>query len=164
MTSTPGTFSSQLRGWRLERGLTQALLAQKASVPQPNLCNLEMGKADPSLATLRRLAEALNLSVGRLVDEAPPVVDLGRHGLDALVRASLGIASKERAPEALVRQLRSVFVNRNRVLGGTRGGVGIEDKARTERRLRAELGRSQWQEVVRRSEKLAGSLCGAHAT
>ena len=35
------------------------------------LSNVETGKADPSLSTLRRLADALGVSVSELVKEPP---------------------------------------------------------------------------------------------
>ena len=37
---------------------------------QTYLCNVETGKADPSLSTLKRLAEALGVTVSELVKEA----------------------------------------------------------------------------------------------
>jgi transcriptional regulator with XRE-family HTH domain len=39
---------------------------------QTYLCNVETGKADPSLSTLKRLAEALGVTVSELVKEPKP--------------------------------------------------------------------------------------------
>ncbi|GAB3818249.1 helix-turn-helix domain-containing protein [Micromonospora zhanjiangensis] len=45
---------------RLELGLTQAELAQRAGMTQPQLSRLESGGATPTLPLLARLATALN--------------------------------------------------------------------------------------------------------
>jgi transcriptional regulator with XRE-family HTH domain len=47
---------------RKHRGLSQRRLAQKAKMSYTYLSNLEKGKADPSLSTIKRLAKALNIS------------------------------------------------------------------------------------------------------
>jgi len=59
----------KLRAIRKQRGLSQRALAGKARMSQRFLCNIENGLADPSLSTLRRLAKALGVTVGALVDE-----------------------------------------------------------------------------------------------
>ena len=46
-------------------------MAEKAGVGAVLVARLELGQTDPRLTTLRRLAEALNLTVGELVDGAP---------------------------------------------------------------------------------------------
>jgi transcriptional regulator with XRE-family HTH domain len=54
---------------RALRGLTQAALAQRAKVSQAFIAQLETGVEDnPTLITLRRLAKALKVTVGELVD------------------------------------------------------------------------------------------------
>src|SRR5258708_39818650 len=65
-------FGLAVQRWRLERGMSQAGLAQRAGIPRPNLSNLERGKADASLRTIRALALALNIRPGLLVDGEPP--------------------------------------------------------------------------------------------
>jgi len=54
---------------RIERGLTQEELARKAHMRQPHIARLESGRTTPSLATLRRVAEALD---ARLVVRLEP--------------------------------------------------------------------------------------------
>lgn len=56
-----------LREIRKDKGLTQKALALKAKMSITHLCNIEKGKADPSLNTLRRLAKALRVKVSVLV-------------------------------------------------------------------------------------------------
>jgi transcriptional regulator with XRE-family HTH domain len=52
---------------RERQGLTQRALADKAKMSYTYLCNVEGGKADPSLSTLKRLAKALRVKVAALV-------------------------------------------------------------------------------------------------
>jgi transcriptional regulator with XRE-family HTH domain len=59
----------RIRAIREHKGLTQKALALKARMSITYLCNVELGKVDPSLSTLRRLAKALNVKVADLVDE-----------------------------------------------------------------------------------------------
>ena len=65
-------FSRCILLWRLSRGLSQARLAGKARIPRPNISNIERGKRDVSLSTLRALAVALDVSPGTLADGIPP--------------------------------------------------------------------------------------------
>ena len=45
---------------RIERGLTQGQLAKKVGTKQSVISRLESGRANPSIAFLKRLAQALN--------------------------------------------------------------------------------------------------------
>ena len=49
---------------RLEKGLTQVELAHQIRIPQSNLSNIEKGKQDITVSTLRRIATALNIHPG----------------------------------------------------------------------------------------------------
>lgn len=64
-------ISEQVREWREVRGLTQRALAEQSGVGQVLVARLELGQTDPRLSTLRRLADALSVTVGELVDCAP---------------------------------------------------------------------------------------------
>jgi transcriptional regulator with XRE-family HTH domain len=59
----------KIRDIREHKGLTQKALALKVRMSITYLCNVELGKVDPSLSTLRRLAKALKVKVADLVDE-----------------------------------------------------------------------------------------------
>lgn len=59
----------RIRALREAQGLSIRALAAKAKMGYPYLCNVENGKADPSLSTLRRLAKALKVKVVELIDE-----------------------------------------------------------------------------------------------
>lgn len=65
-------FGLCLQLWRKNRGMSQALLAQKAGVPQPNLSDMERGEKEVSLRTLRALALALEIKPGLLADGIGP--------------------------------------------------------------------------------------------
>ncbi|OGC01502.1 MAG: hypothetical protein A3G35_01335 [candidate division NC10 bacterium RIFCSPLOWO2_12_FULL_66_18] len=51
--------------------MSQRALAERAGVGYVLVARLELGQTDPRLSTLRRLAEALNITVGELVEGAP---------------------------------------------------------------------------------------------
>lgn len=59
--------------WRTERRLTQEQLARAAGISRPNLSDLERGKRELSLKSLRSLASALQITPGTLVDGIPPL-------------------------------------------------------------------------------------------
>src|SRR5262245_18821265 len=87
--------SYHLMAWRRQRELTQAQLAERANLSRPYLSRLEKGKADPALSCLRRLALALNLTVGQLVDELPPEKTLTREEIDQLARGAWRPGTRE---------------------------------------------------------------------
>jgi transcriptional regulator with XRE-family HTH domain len=57
--------------YRLKKGITQAKLAQKAGIPQPNLSNIEKGKQDLTVSTLKRIAQALEVPAALLLEDRP---------------------------------------------------------------------------------------------
>ena len=60
----------RLREIRHQQKLTLKMLAKKAgNMSYTFLSNVETGKADPSLSTLKRLAAALGVSVSELVKD-----------------------------------------------------------------------------------------------
>lgn len=82
-------FGQNLRAWRASRQMTQEALATKSGIPRPNLVSLEQGRRECNLSTLYRLAYALGVSPGRLIDETPSrkeVRILDRHEVDTLAR------------------------------------------------------------------------------
>lgn len=58
--------------WRSHRKMTQAKLAQTSGVSRPNLSAIEQGARDITIGTLRRIAGALDVRPGSLVDDALP--------------------------------------------------------------------------------------------
>jgi transcriptional regulator with XRE-family HTH domain len=57
----------RLRQIREGKGMTQDTLAKKAGVSRAYLSRLEMGRHDPPLSRLRKLAKALGVPVADLV-------------------------------------------------------------------------------------------------
>jgi len=73
-----GRIGQKIRHFRREKGLTLNQLGEAAALSSPYLSQLENEKASPSIATLRRIASALNI---RIVDfftdeliEDPPIL------------------------------------------------------------------------------------------
>ena len=53
-------IARRLVAFRLEHGLSQAELGRRCGVSQPAIARLERGEHEPRLATLRRVAHALD--------------------------------------------------------------------------------------------------------
>ena len=87
-------FNTRLRHWRKFRGWTQKELSVRSGIPRPNLIALEQGRRECTLTTLRRLAHALGISPGTLIDAPPPTraqaENLDRHQIDQIARSLLG--------------------------------------------------------------------------
>ena len=64
----PERFTMRLRQLRRRRRMTQAALAERAGVTRAYLSRLEIGQHDPPLSTILRLAKALRVKPGRLLD------------------------------------------------------------------------------------------------
>lgn len=66
--------AGNLRRLRLDRGLSQAALAERSGISRRTIINLEAGEANISLSGLDRVAEALGTDFVQLVAEpsAPP--------------------------------------------------------------------------------------------
>lgn len=60
------TFGERLKQAREGAGLTQAGLGAQIGKPKQNVWDWETGRAQPSLDTITKLAEALNVSAGWL--------------------------------------------------------------------------------------------------
>lgn len=59
-----------IRAWRTHAGLTLEQLAEKADLSWPYLSEIERGRENISLDKLVRLAQALNVKLTRLVEDA----------------------------------------------------------------------------------------------
>jgi putative transcriptional regulator len=64
---SPRQFAMRLREAREARGMTQETLAKKVGVSRAYLSRLEMGRHDPPLSRVRKLAKALGVKVETLV-------------------------------------------------------------------------------------------------
>jgi transcriptional regulator with XRE-family HTH domain len=61
-------MAAKLKALRERRGLTQEQLAEKSGVSRTYLARLETGRQDPTLSTLEKLAKALGVKAGRLLE------------------------------------------------------------------------------------------------
>jgi transcriptional regulator with XRE-family HTH domain len=62
-------IGEQLRNVRTRRLLTQDELAEKASVSQSTIANIERNNAEPQFRTIRKLARALDVEPTELLGE-----------------------------------------------------------------------------------------------
>jgi transcriptional regulator with XRE-family HTH domain len=93
-------FSENILLWRLHRSFSQERLAVLANIPRPNLSDIEKGKRDVTLSTIRSLANALDVSPGSLVNGEPPRPanwddDLSRESMERIA----GSVAHGRPPE-----------------------------------------------------------------
>ncbi len=56
-----------VRVWREHRGLTVSALAQMAGIAQPYLSQIETGKREGTLQTMKKIADALKVTLDDLV-------------------------------------------------------------------------------------------------
>ena len=61
-------MAAKLKALRARQGLTQEQLAEKSGVSRTYLARLETGRQDPTLSTLEKLAKALGVKAGRLLE------------------------------------------------------------------------------------------------
>ena len=64
------SLASNVRKLREARGLTQQQMAKLSGVPRPTWANLESGQANPTIAVLARVADALQVRIEELIE--PP--------------------------------------------------------------------------------------------
>jgi transcriptional regulator with XRE-family HTH domain len=63
-----GDLGSNLRDARKRLGLTQEEVAERSGVHPTEVSRIEAGKRDPRISTLLRLARALEVRPGELLD------------------------------------------------------------------------------------------------
>lgn len=70
-----GRFGVRLRETRIARGMTQAVLAERAEVSVAYIGRLERGEAAPGIDLVARLATALGVKMAELLPESDPPPD-----------------------------------------------------------------------------------------
>jgi transcriptional regulator with XRE-family HTH domain len=63
-----GDLGKNLRAARKKLGLTQEEVAERSGVQAGEVSRIERGKRDPKVSTLEKLAAAVELPPGRLLD------------------------------------------------------------------------------------------------
>ncbi len=99
---------------RLQRGLTQGALARATGIAQANLSNIEMGKRDLNVGTLKRICFALQVPAWQIVretEETAEKVSLTREELEGLAKTILGEGGHRPGSikSELVKALRRIF-------------------------------------------------------
>jgi len=68
-TAPARALANRLVGYRIDHGLTQSELARRIGIRQPAVARLEAGEHMPTIKTLLRIAEALDIEI--LLDIKP---------------------------------------------------------------------------------------------
>ena len=76
LTKLDSAFGKSLKSRRLSANLSQEQLGLKSGLSRPYISELEMGKKDPSLFTIFKLANALELKSSVLIDEVEQITGL----------------------------------------------------------------------------------------
>ena len=93
-------LGTNVRKLREARGLTQQQMAKRAGVPRPTWANLESGQANPTLAVLARVADALQVRLEELIE--PPKAQAKLYGVTALPTRRRGsVTIRKLLPESL---------------------------------------------------------------
>ena len=121
MTAGP-TIGPRLRDARLEQGLTLAAVAERAGVTKGFLSELERDLTSPSVGTLLRLCDTLELSIGELfAGERSPLIRAAQR--TAIAFGGQGVSEFRLTPAGEER----VLVLMSEIEPG--GGSGEEDYA-----------------------------------
>jgi transcriptional regulator with XRE-family HTH domain len=63
-----GNLGKNLRATRKKMGLSQVALAQRSGLEQGEISRIERGLRDPQISTVEKLAAAVEMAPGRLLD------------------------------------------------------------------------------------------------
>ena len=94
VSTTEHTFVRRLRDARTAAGLSQAGLETRSGIPKARLSRYENGHVLPSIATLGRLALALNVSEASLLGDQR---DLAEEVANTLIARGVVLQSAEQA-------------------------------------------------------------------
>lgn len=79
--ATLGELGGRLRAWRARRGMTRRVLAADSGLSERFLADVESGKGNVSINSLEAIAQALNISILELLQDAPRPALARLHGL-----------------------------------------------------------------------------------
>jgi transcriptional regulator with XRE-family HTH domain len=149
------SLSEQIRSLRLAGGLTQADLAARSGIAQPNVAAFESGARRPSLYSLGLLAQGLEVDSARLLQDRPAAV-LDRFQMDQAAKALVSAGRKpDWLPDALWKDLQALFFSKLKAMAPAqqRKKIRVSPYA-AERRAKAWLGYDALEELTRRFEKI----------
>ena len=145
--------------WRMKKGLTQAVVAQRSGVSRPNLSAIEQGARDLTVQTLRRIASTLGVTPGALVDGVRPDVvnpqkKFDRYAIDRIARIASGQVLKASSTEQrIARDLASVMKSKTRNTSEKKNLRNIRSENTAIFSLKTEIGPALFQHLIRRVEK-----------
>lgn len=102
---TKGTFGLRLRGFRKKKGLTIEQLAERVGLSTNYLGDVERGKKLPSMATLIRIVNVLDISADELLKDD---VNRADYLVDAKISARMAHLT-QRQRVAVLRMLDSIL-------------------------------------------------------
>jgi len=141
--------------WRVERGLTQAAVAQRSGGSRPNLSAIEQGARDLTVQTLRRIAAVLGVSPGTLVDGMGPKrasLKEDRYSLDRIARLAVGESlSAPLIERQIARELASFIQSKSMRSGGSQN---IRSKNISILKLKLQLGPKVFRHLLQRVSKI----------
>lgn len=73
-------IGEKIKKIRKESGITQKQLAQKLGVSQAAIVQFESEKSNPKIDTLKKIADALNVSVMDFLDTGDSITEIGEDG------------------------------------------------------------------------------------
>ncbi|WP_422671516.1 helix-turn-helix domain-containing protein [Candidatus Methylopumilus planktonicus] len=76
LTKLDSAFGKSLKSRRLSSNLSQEQLGLKSGLSRPYISELEMGKKDPSLFTIFKLADALKVKPSFFINEVEQTVSI----------------------------------------------------------------------------------------
>jgi transcriptional regulator with XRE-family HTH domain len=76
LTKLDSAFGKSLKSKRLSSNLSQEQLGLKSGLSRPYISELEMGKKDPSLFTIFKLADALKVNPSFFINEIEQTVSI----------------------------------------------------------------------------------------
>lgn len=103
-------FGKRLRFLRKQRGFSQTELGELADIHTSHISRYERGAAQPTADTLKRLAEALKISVAHLIEDSQTPIE------DPEIRQQLKeLESLPERDRIVVKRLLSAFLFEQRV-------------------------------------------------
>jgi transcriptional regulator with XRE-family HTH domain len=88
-------IAGKVRSLRHARGWSLGALAERAGLSKTNLAKIETGEGNPSLETMLRLADALEITLGALLAlDRPQGTQVVRLGETTFVRSQSGLQSR----------------------------------------------------------------------
>jgi len=76
LTKLDRAFGKSLKSKRLSSNLSQEQLGLKSGLSRPYISELEMGKKDPSLFTIFKLADALKVNPSFFINEIEQAISI----------------------------------------------------------------------------------------